>query len=189
MRSASRSLRHAALLACASLAGCADEAGEGSGDEVGDGDGFCAVVADWDAAWSSTEEAVVDLVNQNRAAGANCGGTQFAATGPLAMNPALRCAARFHSRDMALNDYFSHDSLSGTTFVDRSESAEYDASPIGENIAAGQTTPEQVVAGWMESPGHCMNIMNPDANEIGVGYIETDMAEYGNYWTQVFGRR
>ncbi|MFV8751226.1 CAP domain-containing protein [Nannocystaceae bacterium ST9] len=197
------------LLACTSLVGCGDEGsgddelGEGesesageTGSDAGDEAGsevpdveFCDVVSSWDAAWSSYETEVVELVNQNRAAGANCGGTDFAGTGPLTMDPALRCAARFHSRDMALNDYFDHTSLSGTSFVDRSNSAQYDASPVGENIAAGQPTPADVVGAWMESPGHCMNIMNPDANEIGVGYMPTDMATYGAYWTQVFGRR
>jgi uncharacterized protein YkwD len=194
----SASLRPLVLIASVSLAGCADEAGEGGeadelgdgdGDEVGEGNEFCAEVDDWDPDWTMFEDQVLVLVNQNRAAGANCGGTQFAATGPLTMDPALRCAARYHSRDMAINDYFDHTSLTGTSFVDRSESAEYDASPIGENIAAGQPTPDAVVGDWMTSPGHCSNIMNPDANEIGVGYMAADMATYSGYWTQVFGHR
>ncbi len=175
------------LFAGVSLAGCTDQ-GDGE-DELGEVNDYCSVVEDWDAQWVSFEDQVLELVNQNRAAGANCGGTQFAGTGPLTMNGALRCAARFHSRDMALNDYFDHTSLTGTTFVDRSESADYDASPVGENIAAGQPTPDTVVSDWMNSPGHCSNIMNPDANEIGIGYMLAEMATYSGYWTQVFGHR
>jgi uncharacterized protein YkwD len=192
MRTLLRSLSTVVLFVGVSLAGCTDDGGgEGDelGDDVGEGNEFCSVVEGWDSEWSSYEDQVLELVNQNRAAGANCGGQQFDAAGPLTMNAALRCAARYHSRDMGLNDYFDHTSLTGTSFSDRAGSAEYDASPIGENIAAGYPTPADVVAGWMESPGHCMNIMNPDANEIGVGYSEADMAQYGNYWTQVFGRR
>jgi uncharacterized protein YkwD len=61
----------------------------------------------------------------------------------------------------------------------------------GENIAKGQQTPEQVVQGWMDSDGHCSNIMNAGFNLIGVGYF----AGMGSnprfnselYWTQNFG--
>lgn len=187
MRSSPRWLHLGVLLVSVSLAGCVLL--EDGGDEVGEGNEYCDGFEDWDFEWSAYEDMVVDLVNENRAAGANCGGTQFGPTDPLTMNPALRCAARYHSRDMALNDYFDHISLTGTSFSDRATSAEYDASPIGENIAAGQFTPDDVVDGWMDSPGHCSNIMNPDANEIGVGFVEEQTAEYPFYWTQVFGRR
>lgn len=50
----------------------------------------------------------------------------------------------------------------------------------GENIAVGYKTPEQVVAGWMNSEGHRKNILNPKFTAIGVGYLE------GGYWTQFF---
>ena len=75
---------------------------------------YCDAVADWDAPWMSLEEQVLDLVNQRRVAGADCGdaGT-FDPAGPLAMNPALRCAARNHSMDMATRDYFAHDTPEG----------------------------------------------------------------------------
>ncbi|MFP3338704.1 CAP domain-containing protein, partial [Micrococcus sp. SIMBA_131] len=54
----------------------------------------------------------------------------------------------------------------------------------GENIAAGQATPEEVVKAWMNSEGHRKNILNPGYTEIGVGYISG--GSYGHYWTQMF---
>ena len=51
----------------------------------------------------------------------------------------------------------------------------------GENIAKGYATPEAVVKGWMNSPGHRANRLNKSFTHIGVGYVEN-----GNYWTQMF---
>ena len=51
----------------------------------------------------------------------------------------------------------------------------------GENIAMGQRTPEEVVKAWMNSEGHRKNILSPNYNYIGVGYVAQ-----GNYWTQEF---
>ena len=56
---------------------------------------------------------------------------------------------------------------------------------MGENIAAGQPTPESVVAGWLRSEGHCRNIMNPGFRELGLGFAQG--GTYGTYWVQDFG--
>jgi len=134
------------------------------------------------------EEQVVVLVNQYRAAGATCGGTYYGPVPGLAMNAALGAAARGHSQDMAVNDYFSHTSLDGRTFDQRISAAGYSgAFPWGENIAAGQSTPEEVVTGWMASPGHCTNIMSSGYKAIGVGYAFRAGSTYRHYWTQDFG--
>jgi uncharacterized protein YkwD len=62
---------------------------------------------------------------------------------------------------------------------------------LGENIAAGVplATPDAVVAGWLASPGHCVNILSPDFTEIGVGLATVDGSPYGVYWTQDFAGR
>lgn len=179
---------HLVLVAIAvcSLA-CSDDGG--GGPEVNEDAAWCDEVADWDDAWTTFEDQVVVLVNQRRAEGAVCGGETFGPAGGVVMDPALRCAARRHSLDMADRNYFSHDTPEGVSPWDRADMAEYDANAIGENIAAGHGTPEAVVQGWMDSSGHCSNIMNPNANEIGVGYLTADAADFGSYWTQVFGRR
>lgn len=124
---------------------------------------------------------VVVLTNKERAAG-GCP--------PLEVSPQLAAAALAHSEDMALNDFFSHTGLDGTTFVDRIEATGYDWWAVAENIAAGYPTPERVVAGWMASPGHRANILNCELTEIGVGYYflenDTGAETYRHYWTQDF---
>lgn len=143
---------------------------------------YCDPVADWDSAWVEFEEDVLVLVNQHRASGADCGSQGvFAATGPLVMLPALRCAARVHSMDMNVRGFFSHTNPDGEGPGQRMTLAGYDGFTWGENIAWGYGSPAAVVAGWMGSDGHCANIMRPQFNAIGIGFYE------GNYWTQAFG--
>jgi uncharacterized protein YkwD len=134
------------------------------------------------------EDQVLTLVNQRRTAGATCGGTAYPAVGPLSMNASLRTAARAHSQDMATLDYFSHTSLDGRTFDQRMGDAGYNgAFPWAENIAAGAPTAAAVVDGWMNSPGHCGNIMSGSLHVVGVGYFYRAGSTYGHYWTLNFG--
>ncbi|GAA0232538.1 hypothetical protein GCM10010492_34120 [Saccharothrix mutabilis subsp. mutabilis] len=102
----------------------------------------------------------------------------------LGIDERLDKAARGHSADMAAQNYFSHTSKDGRTFADRIKAAGY-PSPGAENIAAGQRTPEAVVKGWMESPGHRANILNCKLKTLGVGMARG--GAYGIYWTQNFG--
>jgi len=162
-----------------------DSAGDGGANEVPDND-YCMEYADWDPQWSTLEQQILDIVNQHRAAGANCGSQgSFGSTGPLAMNPALRCAARKHSKQMVTEDFFDHTTPWGETPGDRIEGAGYSWSTWGENIAAGNSTAAATMQQWMDSDGHCANIMNPSFQEIGVGYYPG--GGYGHYWTQAFG--
>jgi len=127
------------------------------------------------------EEQVVILTNQQRLAN-GCG--------PVMMDYRLRAAAEGHSQDMAINDFFSHTGSDGSSAGDRIEAQGYDWSRWGENIAAGYSSPESVVAGWMASSGHRANILNCSFIHIGVGYYylqnDTGNVNYRHYWTQVF---
>lgn len=150
----------------------------------------CAPVADWDPAWAQWEQEVLLLVNENRAAGANCDTEgEFGPAEPLTMEPMLRCSARLHSMDMFERDFFDHTNPDGLDPFDRMAEAGFEGSYMGENIAYGQASPEQVMADWMESDGHCSNIMNPNFTLIGVGYHEgADNPRDGkHFWTQNFG--
>ncbi|MFF9144646.1 CAP domain-containing protein [Streptomyces sp. NPDC014861] len=129
-----------------------------------------------DGGQSSAADEVISLVNAERAK-AGCG--------PLTANATLARAAQGHSADMAARDYFDHTNPDGDGPGERVTAAGYPWSTYGENIAMGQTTAEQVMEGWMNSPGHRANILNCDFKEIGVG-VHTDG---GPYWTQVFGAR
>ena len=88
---------------------------------------------------------------------------------------------------------FSHMGSGGTTASDRANLAGYQSPSVGENIAAGYMTAQEVVDGWMNSPGHRENILNPNYTEIGVGYYylenDTGIINYNRYWSQSFGIR
>lgn len=135
------------------------------------------------------EEEVVTIVNQTRSQGANCGSKgDFGAAGPLTMHPLLRCAARMHSKDMVDRDFFDHTNPDNESPWDRIAKSGYGGyQNAGENIAAGSGTAAGVVDQWMNSDGHCANIMNPAFNQIGVGYYPG--GQYGHVWTQVFTKK
>jgi len=153
-----------------------------------DGDGY------WTASAARFECEVLDETNYYRSIGYDCD-TQgkFGATTPLVMQHQLRRSARYHSQWMADTGTFSHDSPggpNGDTMVERINATGYSGwTRVGENIAAGYTTPADVVLGWMESDGHCRNVMNPDFNELGVGYYYDSGSTYRHWWTQNFGKR
>jgi uncharacterized protein YkwD len=129
------------------------------------------------------------LINERRAAGAVCGsrGT-FAPAPAVAWQVQLTAAAYGHSRDMADNNYFSHDSLDGRTLADRVTAQGYRWSSLGENIAAGYGSVRQTVDAWIASEGHCANMMNPRFTEFGVACARNDSSLYRLYWTLDLGR-
>ncbi|KHE71513.1 CAP domain-containing protein [Halobacillus sp. BBL2006] len=121
---------------------------------------------------SAFEKKVVELTNEERAKQ----GLQ-----PLELDTELSAVAKDKSLDMQNKGYFSHNSPTYGSPFDMMKQYGIDYRTAGENIAMGQTSPEQVVEGWMNSEGHRKNIMNPNFTHIGVGH-----AENGNYWTQMF---
>lgn len=107
--------------------------------------------------------------------------------GPVALDTTLRLAARRHSQDMAARNYFEHDTPEGVGPAGRAAAAGYRSRFVGENIAAGQIDPARVMKAWMDSPGHCKNLMDPDYRVLGVGYYFEGGDRYEHYWTQDFG--
>jgi uncharacterized protein YkwD len=150
--------------------------------------GYCDPVTTWNTAWADFENQVLTLVNQKRAAGATCGGVYKAPASALTLDTRLRCAARKHSLDMGTNNFMSHTGSDGSTPWQRMTNAGYTYSSAAENVAAGYATPSAVVTGWMNSSGHCNNIMNPSLTQLGVGYYYAPNSTYKHYWTQDFGR-
>ena len=130
---------------------------------------------------------VLALVNETRAKPQRCGAQAFAAVQPLRLNPALYGIANAHAADMARHDYFSHTGRDGSTVDGRATRAGYPWRAIGENIAAGQMTADTVVRGWINSPGHCANIMSPAFREMGAAFVVNTQSSQGIYWAQVFG--
>jgi uncharacterized protein YkwD len=140
------------------LAGCASDLPAVPSDCDGDASEACRVF---------------EIVNRERA---------DEGLAPYTFDAELALAAQLHAEDMVANDYFDHVSLDGRSFVQRASETDYAGSPVGENIASGQTTPEQVMESWMGSDGHRRNILNASATDIGVGFEQ-------NVWVQVFGAR
>ncbi len=143
---------------------------------------------DWPAQWSAWEEEVLARTNATRARGVVCGGQSMPPAPPVSLNGSLRTAARRHSKDMADRNYFEHENPEGAGPADRAQAAGFSSTFVGENIAAGQTSPERVVQAWIDSPGHCVNMMDPRYKVLGVGYyFDANSDKYGHYWTQDFG--
>jgi uncharacterized protein YkwD len=132
---------------------------------------------------------VLDLVNATRARGASCGRRPFAPAPPVRLSTELAAAARGHAIDMAEHEYFEHQDLSGHTPADRVRALGYREKLVGENIAYGPRSPEEVVRGWLDSPEHCENIMNPRFAEMGIAYAlgpaPAPASGRGLYWVQV----
>ena len=137
--------------------------------------------------WNAEGQKVLTLINTARAQPRQCGAQAFTAAPTLAWNATLATAAQAHSQDMANNNYFDHKDRSGGTPGDRAELAGYNGQQIGENIAAGQDTSNKVIEGWLASPGHCANLMNPQWRELGAAYAVDPKSDAGIYWTALFG--
>jgi len=130
---------------------------------------------------------VLELINEARREGRRCGRKRLAAATPLLANAALQIAAQAHAQDMAENNFLGHEGSSGSLPGDRAAAAGYAWSSIGENVAAGQTSAEEVVGTWLASAGHCENLMSADYSETGVAHAVNRSSDKGTYWVQIFG--
>jgi uncharacterized protein YkwD len=129
----------------------------------------------------------LNRINKVRHDGCNCGTTYMPPAPPLVWNRDLELAAQNHAEDMFSRNYFSHDSKDGRTVSDRVIASGYafkgyKSFTVGENIAKGEMTIAEVMEGWIKSPGHCKNLMNPSFKEVGA-------AQFNDYWVQDFGGR
>ncbi|MHC1725247.1 MAG: CAP domain-containing protein [Syntrophobacteraceae bacterium] len=126
------------------------------------------------------DQKIIELVNKERL---------IEGLKPLHYNSKLSMAARNYAEDMALNNHFGHTRRDGRKFYQMLFETGYPVSVCGENLAVGFTAPEEVFEGWISSPGHRVNILNPAFTEIGVGHA-TGMGIRNSklhYWAQNFG--
>ncbi len=121
----------------------------------------------------------------------------------LSWNEELYASAYEHSYDMAMSDTFSHygsgtkfditavnNNTNASYFYERIESNGYgEYHTLGENIAGGQESIEEVMEAWLASPGHCANIMKADFTEVGIAVVTEEASRFGIYWTQNFGAK
>ncbi|MDQ3876495.1 MAG: CAP domain-containing protein, partial [Actinomycetota bacterium] len=140
--------------------------------------GNCTPESYWGTLRRDFAQRVVELVNQHRAS---------IGLAPVKVSPTLTAAAEWKSLHMAYYQYLAHDDPDPPfrrTVGERIEACGYPGL-WGENIALGYTTPESVMQGWLNSPGHRANIENPTFVVIGVGVAQS--ADGTFYWTQIFG--
>jgi uncharacterized protein YkwD len=129
---------------------------------------------------------VLELVNAARGESRRCGRRRHDAVPPVTLSRALTEAAQRHADDMAGPAAFDHRGSDGSQPPERVTRTGYRWLATGENIAAGQASADEVVAAWLDSPGHCTNIMGPQFTEMGVAYALAPAESPAIYWTQVF---
>jgi uncharacterized protein YkwD len=135
------------------------------------------------------QSTVLARVNAARARGANCGGAgRFGPAPPLAWNDALARAAERHTRDMVAGNFFSHTGSDKTELRQRADAAGYKWRTLAENIAGGRGTVDGTIQQWLESPGHCANLMKPDLAHVAVACVPGGArSTYTHYWTMALG--
>ena len=137
--------------------------------------------------WREAGNEILRLTNAARAEPRTCGKQRFTAAPPLEWNAELATAALAHSREMANRNYFRHTGKDGNKVGGRATRAGYVWRRVGENIAAGQGSPKQVMSAWLSSPHHCANIMYGKFTEMGAAYVVNPDSDTTIYWTQAFG--
>ena len=99
----------------------------------------------------------------------------------LKVDAKVQQAALVRAKETAQS--FSHTRPNGSSFSTALTEAGVSYRRAGENIAYGQSTPQQVMNAWMNSSGHRANILNGNFTTIGVGYTVINGTAY---WTQLF---
>jgi uncharacterized protein YkwD len=127
----------------------------------------------------------LQLVNEVRARGARCGERSFGPAPPVKLSFTLGGVALGHADDMARHNYFEHEDLTGRSPADRVRAVGYQEKLVGENIAYGPKSADEVVQGWLDSPGHCENIMDPRFAEMGIAYAPGQSSRRGLFWVQL----
>jgi uncharacterized protein YkwD len=127
----------------------------------------------------------LQLVNEVRARGTQCGERSFGPAPPVTLSGTLAGVALGHASDMAEHNYFEHEDLTGHSPADRVRAVGYREKLVGENIAYGPKSADEVVQGWLDSAGHCENIMDPRFAEMGIAFAAGRSSRRGLYWVQL----
>ena len=139
-------------------------------------------------ACEDTLSSVVGLMNEKRAQAQVCGTTNYPAVPALELNAILTLASQGHADNMANYDFFAHEGLDGLSVNGRVDELGYAWFYVGENIAAGYFSAESVIDGWMNSEGHCKNMMSANFTEVGLACTVNNDSIYKTYWVQSFAK-
>lgn len=145
--------------------------------------------ADAQAVTKGFVDEMLAAVNAARATPRVCGTNALPAAGGLAWSAPAEQAARAHATYLQRNDLFTHTGENGSGVGDRLSATGYAWSHAGENIAAGFDGVAAVTKAWIDSPGHCANLMNPAYTEVAVVLVPgTSANTYRSYWVMVLAR-
>jgi uncharacterized protein YkwD len=128
---------------------------------------------------------ILDLTNRARARTQHCGTRKYPSAAPLSASAVLDQVARAHAEDMAARHLLTHAGHDGSSVRERVTRAGYASPAVAENIADGQPDAFIIVRDWLESPEQCMNLMDPQYSQMGVGYALSDEEGGRAYWAQV----
>lgn len=128
---------------------------------------------------SSFQKEMLSAINAVRVKGYQCGDTYFGPVPKIIWEEKLQNSSKRHANDMAVNNFFEHESSDGTEMSMRVSQAGYKWRFCCENIALGYKDVQSAVQGWLKSEGHCENIMRSEVTQMGA-------ARTGNYWVQDF---
>ncbi len=165
---------------------CDSTGGDGGDTASGPGTGGSPPSSnpDPDPALNDFQANMLALINEVRAQSRNCGNTFFPAAPPVGWDTRIESAAVGHSIDMAENRHLAHIGTDGSDPGDRLLMEDYDWVTFGENILVGLNNGADVIDNWVNSPGHCGILMNPDYEEAGVGAAEgVFQGDTATYWT------
>ena len=129
---------------------------------------------------------LLQRINRARAQPRRCGDKTFSPAPPLHSSVLLRRAAEAHTQDMLNHNYFAHEGYDGSTPAQRVAATGYRYQIVGENLASGPETAAEAVDGWLASPAHCENIMDPRFSESGIAYAANGSGAPRIYWVQEF---
>lgn len=136
----------------------------------------------------ATAAEMLALVNAQRAAGATCGDEPLPPAPPLQWHPALEAAAADHLLDVAARNVLSHDGSDGSTVGGRIRRHAYAWGGVGENVAAGQRSPQLTLQQWLRSPAHCRTLMQANYRHGAVVGRHVPGSRYGAWWVMVVAR-
>ena len=153
------------------------------------------------------KDAYLKAINDARAEAHTCGETEMPAVDSLTWNEHLYLASAEHNEDMLTSDIIdehhrgSNTDSDWTTQVQELDHASYmqervenngytNWAHLTENLTLGTNTDtaEKAIQSWLDSEGHCKNLMDPNVTEVGMAHLEDAGSHYTHYWTQNFGK-
>ena len=128
----------------------------------------------------SFQNAFVEAINELRGRGCNCSGERFKAVGRVYYDETLSESAYEHARDIRYQRRLNHYSSKGQDIGERISDVGYNWKTVGENLAFGHESIDEVIDAWIDSYTHCKLLMDPRFDDVG-------FAKIGPYWVLHFG--